>query len=322
MYLCTYNSCKPRLHLVFVRARHILLVHPKQSCSQSMARGGRSREASPIIRVDSCYPWMGSLRDCFARNDGYQNYAWAQSLMNGMGGIETVQTMHHIFAYMMGIETVYHVFALFRSIFIKKSPNRFSMIPGLKDITDALRHLGYNLGLVKDLPKYGRFNWKEKGEYWALIGGTIVMFLTGAFLMWPEIITRWLPGYYPGGQGGPRRRSPAGVPCHPHLAHVQRPPGAGQNAAGYYHLHGQGKRGTHAPRVSAGVRAYPGPREEGTLAEVGLVSGPRRSENGGDAHRPRFFVWGERRDSNPRSSDPQSDALTARLRSPCSRILA
>jgi len=126
----------------------------------------------------------------------FHNYAWAQSLMNGMGGIETVQTMHHFFAYMMGIETVYHVLALIRSIFIKKSPNRFSMIPGLKDITDALRHLGYNLGLVKELPKYDRFNWKEKVEYWALVWGTIVMFLTGAILMWPEIITRWLPGYF------------------------------------------------------------------------------------------------------------------------------
>lgn len=126
----------------------------------------------------------------------YHNYAWAQTLMSAMGGIKTVQTMHHFFAYMMGIETVYHVFALFRSIFIKKSPNRFSMIPGLKDITDALRHLGYNLGLVKELPKYDRFNWKEKVEYWALIWGTFVMFLTGAFLMWPEIITRWLPGYF------------------------------------------------------------------------------------------------------------------------------
>ncbi|MBC7259968.1 MAG: cytochrome C [Chloroflexi bacterium] len=126
----------------------------------------------------------------------FHNYAWAQTLMNGMGGIKTVQTMHHFFAYMMGIETVYHVLALIRSIFIKKSPNRFSMIPGLKDITDALRHLGYNLGLVKELPKYDRFNWKEKVEYWALVWGTLVMFLTGAILMWPEIITRWLPGYF------------------------------------------------------------------------------------------------------------------------------
>jgi formate dehydrogenase subunit gamma len=126
----------------------------------------------------------------------YHDYAWAQQLMNGMGGIEVVQTMHHLFAYMMGIETVYHVFALIRTVFIKKSPNRFSMIPGLRDITDALRDFGHNLGLVKSPPKYDHFNWKEKLEYWALIWGTMVMVITGALLMWPEIITRWLPGYF------------------------------------------------------------------------------------------------------------------------------
>jgi len=126
----------------------------------------------------------------------FHDYGWAQALINGMGGIEVVQTMHHVFAWMMGIETVYHVFALIRSVFIKKSPNRFSMVPGLRDITDALRHLGFNLGLAKDMPKYDHFNWKEKLEYWALIWGTIVMVLTGAILMWPEIVTRWLPGFF------------------------------------------------------------------------------------------------------------------------------
>jgi cytochrome b subunit of formate dehydrogenase len=126
----------------------------------------------------------------------YNTYPWAQWLMSVMGGIRTVQTLHHIFAWMMGIETAYHVFALIRSVFIKKSPNRFSMIPGLSDVTDALREVGHNLGLVKSPPKYDRFNWKEKLEYWALIWGTGVMIITGALLMWPEIVTRWLPGYF------------------------------------------------------------------------------------------------------------------------------
>jgi formate dehydrogenase subunit gamma len=125
----------------------------------------------------------------------FHNYGWAQSMINGMGGIEVVQTMHHFFAYLMALETVYHVVALARSVFVKKSPNRFSMIPTMKDITDAMQQLAHNLGLSKDAPKYGRFNWKEKVEYWALIWGTVVMFITGAILMWPTIITRWIPGF-------------------------------------------------------------------------------------------------------------------------------
>ena len=45
--------------------------------------------------------------------------------------------------------------------------------------------LGYNLGLRADRPRFGRFSYVEKSEYWALIWGTGVMALTGAF-MWFE----------------------------------------------------------------------------------------------------------------------------------------
>ncbi len=126
----------------------------------------------------------------------YHIYPWAQAIINALGGIESVQTAHHFFALMMALEAVYHGIALARSIFIKKSPNRFSMIPSLKDITDGLQDLGYNVGLVKEPSKSDRFNWKEKVEYWALIWGTIIMGLTGGILLWPEIVTRWLPGYF------------------------------------------------------------------------------------------------------------------------------
>ncbi len=122
-------------------------------------------------------------------------HSWAQTIINALGGIESVQRAHHFFALMMALEAVYHVFALARSMFIKKSPNRFSMLPSLKDITDALQDLGYNLGLAKEPAKCDRFNWKEKLEYWALIWGTVIMGLTGGILLWPEIITRWFPGY-------------------------------------------------------------------------------------------------------------------------------
>jgi cytochrome b subunit of formate dehydrogenase len=42
--------------------------------------------------------------------------------------------------------------------------------------------LRYNLGLSKDKPKFGRFCYIEKAEYWALIWGTLIMCITGAVL--------------------------------------------------------------------------------------------------------------------------------------------
>jgi len=42
--------------------------------------------------------------------------------------------------------------------------------------------LRYNLGLTADKPKFGRFSYVEKSEYWALVWGTLIMGATGAIL--------------------------------------------------------------------------------------------------------------------------------------------
>jgi cytochrome b subunit of formate dehydrogenase len=56
------------------------------------------------------------------------------------------------------------------------------ILPRPGDATDAARMLGYNLGLSRERPRFGRFSYIEKSEYWALVWGTMLMTLTGAIL--------------------------------------------------------------------------------------------------------------------------------------------
>lgn len=51
------------------------------------------------------------------------------------------------------------------------------------DLRDPVAALKYNVGLSPDRPRFDRFNYVEKGEYWAVVWGTFVMGLTGA-IMW------------------------------------------------------------------------------------------------------------------------------------------
>ena len=51
------------------------------------------------------------------------------------------------------------------------------------DLREAVGTIGYNLGLRQERPRYGRFSYIEKSEYWALVWGTIVMATTG-LIMW------------------------------------------------------------------------------------------------------------------------------------------
>ena len=69
------------------------------------------------------------------------------------------------------------------------------LTPAKKDAFDAWATMRYYLGLSKQKPKFGRFTYGEKAEYWALVWGTALMGLTGV-MMWAKVwvgdlLARW-----------------------------------------------------------------------------------------------------------------------------------
>lgn len=62
------------------------------------------------------------------------------------------------------------------------------LFPRWRDLADMKGVLCYNLGICTDKPKFGRFSYIEKTEYWALIWGSVIMTVTG-FLLWFENTT-------------------------------------------------------------------------------------------------------------------------------------
>lgn len=62
--------------------------------------------------------------------------------------------------------------------------------------TDALQFFqmfGYYLGLRKTRPRFGRYSYMEKAEYWALVWGSIIMAVTGSMMTWEE----WTLSHFP-----------------------------------------------------------------------------------------------------------------------------
>jgi cytochrome b subunit of formate dehydrogenase len=69
------------------------------------------------------------------------------------------------------------------------------IFPNLTDAKNACQAMMYYLGLGKTKPKFGRFTYGEKAEYWALVWGTALMGLTGV-MMWAKVwvgnlLARW-----------------------------------------------------------------------------------------------------------------------------------
>jgi formate dehydrogenase gamma subunit len=122
----------------------------------------------------------------------YSEYQIAKDFINVLGGIESVRILHRFFAIILMAGAIYHGGAVSYKIYVRGA--RLNMIPGVRDLRDAIHFVMHNLGLRKDHPRMPRFNFGEKVEYLAVVWGTLVMIVTG-FMMWNPVLTNdLLPG--------------------------------------------------------------------------------------------------------------------------------
>jgi cytochrome b subunit of formate dehydrogenase/mono/diheme cytochrome c family protein len=122
----------------------------------------------------------------------YASHDWAKSIIEFLGGIESVRIVHRIMATLLLTECIYHGGILSYKIYVLGQ--RLTMVPGIKDVKDVWDFVRYNLGWGKEHPHMPRYNFGEKIEYLAMVWGTLVMVLTG-FMLWNPIGTaKLLPG--------------------------------------------------------------------------------------------------------------------------------
>lgn len=115
---------------------------------------------------------------------------WVDSL----GGLETVRTIHHVAGFIMLADCVYHVSYLFYRIGVQRRLDCFRMVPTFRDLRDGLQAVLYFLGLAADQPKFDRFSYLEKFDYWAVFWGIAIIGGSGLILMFPVPVTSHLPG--------------------------------------------------------------------------------------------------------------------------------
>jgi cytochrome b subunit of formate dehydrogenase len=101
--------------------------------------------------------------------------------------------IHRIAGVLLIADGIYHIFYVALTADGRKLI--CDLFPTWKDATDALGTMLYYLGLRKDKPKFARFNYAEKAEYWALVWGTGLMAITG-IMLWAKVwvgnaLARW-----------------------------------------------------------------------------------------------------------------------------------
>ncbi len=62
-----------------------------------------------------------------------------------------------------------------------------------RDVTDIVLNLRYLTGHRSERPRFGRFGYVEKFEYWAVVWGTVIMGVTGLAIWLKVDVTQFLP---------------------------------------------------------------------------------------------------------------------------------
>ena len=121
----------------------------------------------------------------------YPHLFWAEPIVQWERSFPVRGWLHRIAGVVLICASVYHVIYLMT----KRAGRRWvkDMLPKVRDVQDAVQTVGYNLGYRRTLPRYARFNYMEKAEYWALVWGTIVMAITGILLWAHDWVLAYLP---------------------------------------------------------------------------------------------------------------------------------
>ena len=122
---------------------------------------------------------------------------WGKVLNNVFGGVEVTSVIHRIAAFItFGYFMVHVIHLIYKSMRGDRGLlwGRDSMVPQPHDIGDFWANLKYFLYLGPQ-PRFGRWTYWEKFDYFAVFWGMIIIGGSGLFLWFPEFVTRWFPGW-------------------------------------------------------------------------------------------------------------------------------
>jgi len=125
----------------------------------------------------------------------YRNAAWAQWLVAKMGGVPTAGLLHRIggatFLFVVGAHVIWLIYYLL--VMRGEAYGPTSMLFRLEDIFHLRDNIKYMLGLGPE-PKFDRFTYFEKFDWFAVFWGALAIGLTGLMLWFKEFFGRFLPG--------------------------------------------------------------------------------------------------------------------------------
>jgi cytochrome b subunit of formate dehydrogenase len=137
-------------------------------------RGAGSFEGAPIIGGRDAAPY-------------------SQAFFRLFGGAEGAANWHRVGAVLIIISSVYHL--VYLTFLASKKRLPLSMLPLPKDALDMRDNILFMLGVKKERPKFDRYMYLEKFDYWAVFWGIVMMVGTGFVFWFPVWFAKWAPSW-------------------------------------------------------------------------------------------------------------------------------
>ncbi len=126
--------------------------------------------------------------------------SWAQGLSTALGGFAAMGYLHRIGAVTLVIVFGIHLARVFRRKKregltwgrILQGPDTILFTP--RDLKEVVQSIRWFFG-IGPRPRYGRYTYWEKFDYFAVLWGVVIIGTTGLILWFPTLFTRVLPGW-------------------------------------------------------------------------------------------------------------------------------
>jgi len=112
-------------------------------------------------------------------------------IVDHLGGVFAARWLHRAGGIVFTLLVVAHVTIAIAGLLTRRM--KPSMLLGRQDFRDAIDNLRYYAGYTETPPKFGRYDYRQKFEYWGLIFGSMIMVATGYILYFPIAVSRMLP---------------------------------------------------------------------------------------------------------------------------------
>jgi formate dehydrogenase gamma subunit len=118
--------------------------------------------------------------------------AWWVAGLRAIGMTEPVRlNLHRIAAVGLIVASLWHAYYV---LLTRRGKAEFRALwVSWRDVKEFIQNLRYHTFRSDRKVRFGRFDYSQKAEYWALIWGTVIMAITGVILWFPAATTRLLP---------------------------------------------------------------------------------------------------------------------------------